>query len=124
MLHRGRGPSRERGTAVIGKRGQAFVVEPVGIIQDEHRVHLFCIQGREQPVIGGEIVVAFRSLGAVPAQIHADPLESGRGEHLHFPRPRIGEVNVDSHRLGNGGILRNCGGAGQQRTGKEDQRDA
>ena len=56
-------------------------------------MHLQCVQ---QAIVRREIVHASLTFRGAPSQVHAYPAETTIGQHLHFARSRIGEVNIRS----------------------------
>ena len=84
------------------------------------------IEFGDEAVVGGEIVFAFLSLRATPAKIHAHPFEARGGEHLHFTRPGVGEVNVDSEADGNDRRRERrvgLGGVGRHEAGEQNHEE-
>ena len=86
---------------------------PVRVIEDQHGPNLVLIEAGQEAVVCGEIVTAFFSFRALPAEVHANPAKAGSRQHLHFTRPGIGEMDIHAQPSGHAW-------AGQATSGKGD----
>src|SRR6185503_20095363 len=101
------GPARKCLTRRFTSRRRTIVVERISIIENKQRAHSVLVKTLHQSFIGRKIITPALRLGEVPFEVHADPTKTGVGNHFHFTRLWIGEVDIDSEstgeRLGSGG---------------------
>src|SRR5439155_24353796 len=94
MFCRRDGPTRERLPSAFTPRGRAVVVVWVAVIKDEQRSNVKRLEGRDQSIVFGKIIVAAFVLSNVPFEIHSHPAKTGVGDHFDFAGLRIREMNV------------------------------
>ena len=99
MRDGGDGPLRECSAGFV--RGERFSVgvNLVAVVEDKDGAQLVLVERGDEPVVGGEILFARLAFGAGPREVHAHPLESRGGQHLHLAGLRIGEVDVHPEAL-------------------------